>query len=310
MCQKFYTQCWIRWICAVCLLSAGFVSPWSLCPTVCRGGLARPSKLQKAHINLRIHCASGENLIKERNELWKSISSLEKEAVALASSNDGNKLIESCKLFSKSIALKKTDPFIALAEDYNNAMERHDDIESSRLLAAMSLAGLPPHLASLISKPKEHTASFPNIGEDVDPGSTFSDTVTDKVRVKVNSFYDSEKSDPTDGKYMFWYKVAIFNEGPEPIQLVSRMWEISKCTGEVETVQGAGVMSTQPIIAPGDVFTYKSVCPLKVFPPKGKRVVGSMNGAYTMCKGNMGQHNLTVKIGAFNLLVPESVAKV
>lgn len=105
---------------------------------------------------------------------------------------------------------------------------------------------------------------------------------------------------------MFWYKVAIYNEGPEPVQIVARMWEIEKCKGEKEVVRGAGIMSTQPIIPPGDVFTYQSVCPLKVFPPKGRRLLGSMSGAYTLCKGNMGQHNFTVKVSKFNLILPES----
>lgn len=85
------------------------------------------------------------------------------------------------------------------------------------------------------------------------------------------------------------------------------MWEIEKCKGEKEVVRGAGVMSTQPIVAPGETFTYTSACPLKVFPPKGKRVLGSMSGAYTMCKGNMGQHNFTVKISKFNLILPADV---
>ncbi len=142
--------------------------------------------------------------------------------------------------------------------------------------------------------------------EEVDAGSTFSDTVTEKIRVKVSSFYDSAKSDPANGKYMFYYKVAIFNEGSEAVQVVARMWEIEKCRGGKEVVRGAGIMSTQPIIPPGDVFNYESVCPLKVFPPKGKRVLGSMSGAYTMCKGNMGQHNFTAKVSKFNLILPES----
>jgi uncharacterized protein affecting Mg2+/Co2+ transport len=68
-------------------------------------------------------------------------------------------------------------------------------------------------------------------------------------------------------------------------QVVARSWDIEKFGGETETVRGSGIMSTQPIIAPGDTFTYQSVCPLKVFPPKGKRMLGSMSGAYTMCKG-------------------------
>jgi len=62
----------------------------------------------------------------------------------------------------------------------------------------------------------------------------------DKVRVKASSFYDTKKSDPENGKYMFWYKIAIYNEGSEPIQVVGRTWEIEKCRGEKEIVRGAG----------------------------------------------------------------------
>ena len=202
--------------------------------------------------------------------------------------------------------------------------------ECERLLSEMKRVGVPPHLASLATR-KSESISNNNMAasngivisnemgsgvmgeiesEDVDPGSTFSDTVTEKVRVKITSFYDVDKSDPSNGKYMFWYKVGIYNEGTEPVQVVARMWEIEKCRGDKEVVRGAGIMSTQPIISPGDVFTYQSVCPLKVFPPRGKRVLGSMSGAYTMCKGNMGQHNFTAKVGKFNLILPEDVAAV
>jgi len=184
-------------------------------------------------------------------------------------------------------------------------------------MTIMKLVGVPPHISSIARKQrtslattisKVTTESDVDTLEEVDPGSTFSDTVTDKIRVKVNSFYDNEKSDPTNGKYMFWYKVAIYNEGSEPVQIVARMWEIEKCKGEKEVVRGSGIMSTQPIIPPGDVFTYQSVCPLKVFPPKGKRILGSMTGAYTMCKGNMGQHNFTVKVSKFNLILPDQIS--
>lgn len=249
--------------------------------------------------------------IDNRKQLWKSISGLEKEAVSLIVSGTEEKITEAFKLFSKSIIMKKSDPFIQLAEAFNEASEKNDKQEMSRLLSAMHSVGLPPHLSSLVannSKKLDGQLLHTIDDDDVDPGSNFSDTVTEQIRVKVNAFYDKEKSDPPSGKYMFWYKVAIYNEGSEPVQIVARMWEIEKCRGEKEIIRGAGIMSTQPIIPPGDVYTYSSVCPLKVFPPKGKRVIGSMSGAYTMCKGNMGQNNFTVKVGGFKLILPEDVA--
>jgi ApaG protein len=239
--------------------------------------------------------------------LWKSISTYERKAVELLSLGDEGQTDEALKLLAKSVGLKKSDPFLQLADSLSAALDKDDTAEVDRLLADMKSTGVPPHIASLIAKQTQVVDSEQNYdvdGEDIDPGSTFSDTVTEKIRVKVSSFYDSEKSDPANGKYMFWYKVGIYNEGSEPVQIVARMWEIEKCKGEKEVVRGAGIMSTQPIIPPGDVFTYQSVCPLKVFPAKGKRLLGSMSGAYTMCKGNMGQHNFTVKVGKFNLILP------
>ena len=247
----------------------------------------------------------------ERKELWKSISNLEKQAVQLLSQGDsrsGDNTEEAYKLFARSISLKNNDPFLKLSAQYSAALEEKDSKRCERLLATMKEIGAPPHIKAMIAQIKAQEPADERMliiaPEEVDTGSTFSDTVTEKIRVKVNSFYDPEKSDPDNGKYMFWYKVAICNEGVEPIQIVARMWEIEKCRGEKEVVRGAGVMSSQPIVAPGDVFTYTSACPLKVFPPKGKRVLGSMSGAYTMCKGNMGQHNFTVKISKFNLILP------
>lgn len=248
----------------------------------------------------------------DRKELWKKVSTLERKAVELLTKGDEVSVDEAFKSLAESVNLKKDDPFLQLAESYGVASQKNDIEECERLLTAMKVAGVPPHIAGLASK-KFITPSSSDVEddtpEDVDPGSTFSDTVTEKIRVKVSSFYDSEKSDPANGKYMFWYKVGIYNEGPEPVQVVARMWDIEKCRGDKETVRGSGIMSTQPIIAPGDVFTYQSVCPLKVFPPKGKRMLGSMSGAYTMCKGNMGQHNFSAKVGKFNLILPEAVVE-
>lgn len=254
-----------------------------------------------------------ENLIPvestDRKDLWKSISKLEKEAIDLLSSGNQENVETAHKLLSKSVKMKQNDPFLQLAAAYATAEENKDDTECDRILAAMKNVGVPPHIAGLATRRVESSdSSIKSIKtEDVDYGSTFSDTVTEKIRVKITSSFDNEKSSPADGRYMFWYKVAIYNEGPEPVQIVARMWEIEKCQGEKEVVRGAGIMSAQPIIPPGDVFTYQSACPLVLFPPKGKRVLGSMSGAYTMCKGNMGQHNFTVKVGKFNFIIPESV---
>lgn len=243
-----------------------------------------------------------------RNELWKSVSNLERQAVdKLSSRNDADKE-DAIKLFAQSVKNKLSDPFFQLAQQYNSALEAGDQHEVDRIFSSLKLVGLPPHLQALARKKTgSHllTSSVETVMEEVDPGSVFSDTVTDKVRVKIHTFYDPAKSEPDNGKYLFWYKVAIYNEGTEPVQVVARMWEIDKCRGEKEIVRGVGIIGTQPIIPPGELFSYKSACPLKVFPPAGKRLIGSMSGAYTLCKGNMGQHSFSVKVSKVNFILPD-----
>ena len=256
----------------------------------------------------------------ERKELWKTISECEKQAVELlisgqqgSGNEDVQQIEEAFKLLSQSAGLKNSDPFLQLATQYAAALKRKDVVECESILKSMRVIGVPPHIASLASKQLaarhlEIKNSALYQFDEVDLGSTFSEAVTEKIRVKVSSFYDGAHSDPVAGQYRFSYKVAIFNEGAEPVQLVGRTWEVVKCTGEKETMRGPGVTKTQPIISPGDVFNYESSCPLKVFPPRGKRVIGSMTGAFTMCKGNIGQHQFLAKVSKFNFIVPESVA--
>lgn len=267
------------------------------------------SKFVRSHETLRMVNSDSGN--QDRKELWKKVSQLEKEAIQLLTSGGNEKIDDALIKLAKSTQLKETDPFLHLATAYAKADESGNIEEKDRLLAAMRAVGLPPHITNMVSRHSQQLATINDSIDEpeiVDPGSTFSDTVTEKVRVKITSHFDKEKTNPTEGKYMFWYKVAIYNEGPEPVQVVSRMWEIEKCRGEKEVVRGPGIQMAQPIIPPGDVFTYQSTCPVKVFPPKGKRVIASMSGAYTMCRGNMGQHNFTVKVGKFNLIVPETVS--
>ncbi len=305
----------------------------ALCLMLCSSMAYMPGRVRTGtgtRIHFGVTTSTDDNTLETRKELWKKISNMEREAVELLSNPspvDAKQDRDSAyKLLAQSTVLKKQDPFVELAEDYSAASLVSDEAACSDLLVKMEESGLPPHIES-----KVRATTVPQVvveggedssegggstsgeissleDDDVDLSSTFSDTVTEKIRVKVNSFYDSEKSDPANGKFMFWYKVAIYNEGPEPVQIVARMWEIEKVGGTKETVRGAGVMSTQPIIPAGDMFTYQSVCPLKVFPPEGKRVLGSMAGAYTICKGNMGQVNFSVKVGKFMLILPEENA--
>jgi ApaG protein len=102
-----------------------------------------------------------------------------------------------------------------------------------------------------------------------------SEAVTRGVRVRVQSEYAPERSQPSKNQWFFLYTITISNEGPETVQLLTRHWIITDATGHVEEVRGPGVVGKQPILRPGEAFEYTSGCPLTT-------PFGTMEGTYQM----------------------------
>jgi len=98
---------------------------------------------------------------------------------------------------------------------------------------------------------------------------------TRRIRVSVRPAYLVDQSDPEDDRYVWSYTVTIENRGPEPVQLLSRYWNIIDGQGRIQEVRGAGVVGAQPVIAPGESFQYTSGCPLET-------ASGTMSGRYQM----------------------------
>jgi ApaG protein len=98
---------------------------------------------------------------------------------------------------------------------------------------------------------------------------------TRSIKVAVRPAYLDDQSDPDDRYYVWSYTVTIENKGPEPVQLISRYWNITDGAGRVQEVRGPGVVGAQPVIAPGQKFQYTSGCPLPT-------ASGYMSGRYQM----------------------------
>ncbi len=125
--------------------------------------------------------------------------------------------------------------------------------------------------------------------------SVSSDTLTHNIRVRTESRYVPELSDPRNRHYFFTYTIWITNEGKEPVRLLTRSWRITEGTGRVRRVRGSGVKGKQPRLEPDETFTYTSASPLS-FP------IGHMCGRYHMvCDGG---ELFDVVIGEFLLLAP------
>ena len=119
---------------------------------------------------------------------------------------------------------------------------------------------------------------------------------THDIVVRVRPSYLAGQSDPEGGRWVWAYHVEIENQGSATVQLLARRWHIVDGLGRVEEVRGPGVVGEQPVIAPGQSYSYASGCPLGT--PSG-----SMSGAYHMADQDGG--TFEVEIPAFSLDVPD-----
>ena len=93
------------------------------------------------------------------------------------------------------------------------------------------------------------------------------------IEVSVQVHYLADDSSPQRDRYAFAYTITITNRGPIPSQLLNRHWIITDGRGDVEEVEGPGVVGQQPWLDEGETFTYTSGAILKT-------PVGTMQGSY------------------------------
>ena len=125
-----------------------------------------------------------------------------------------------------------------------------------------------------------------------------SEAVTRGLRVRVESEYAPDRSQPTKSKWFFLYTVTISNEGADTLQLLTRHWIITDGTGHVEEVRGPGVVGKQPTLRPGESFEYTSGCPLAT-------PFGVMEGSYQMMSED--GERFDARIAPFTLSEPYTV---
>jgi ApaG protein len=118
---------------------------------------------------------------------------------------------------------------------------------------------------------------------------------TRRIRVTVKPAYLDDQSSPEDDRYVWSYTVTIENRGEEPVQLLSRTWNIVDGSGRMQEKRGPGVVGAQPVIGPGESFQYTSGCPLET-------ASGSMSGRYQMMSAS--GESFEAEIPAFLLESP------
>lgn len=115
------------------------------------------------------------------------------------------------------------------------------------------------------------------------------------ISIDVDVQYIKEQSLPSDDRYVFSYTINILNTGTVTAQLISRHWIITDSEARSEEVKGSGVVGEQPVLKPGEDFTYTSGTIIRT-------PVGSMQGSYQM-KASDG-HLFDAEIVPFTLSLP------
>lgn len=120
--------------------------------------------------------------------------------------------------------------------------------------------------------------------------------VSNGIEIQVFPEYVEEQSSEAHSYYFYSYQVKIQNQRQDEVQLQSRYWLIKDGNGDEEAVQGEGVIGQQPVLKPGESYTYTSFCPLRT-------KTGNMRGSFYFSSKD---ESFEAKIPLFFLRTPET----
>jgi ApaG protein len=123
-----------------------------------------------------------------------------------------------------------------------------------------------------------------------------STAITEGIQVSVRTHFRPDLSDLGLNRFFFNYRVEMVNHNPYPVQLLSRDWFIFDSLEDASYLTGEGVVGEQPVLDPGQRFSYMSGCELN-------SEIGSMHGFYTFRNLKSGDL-LQVNIPLFHLYYP------
>ncbi len=120
--------------------------------------------------------------------------------------------------------------------------------------------------------------------------------VTKGIKVSVQTTFEGTFFKNYKMHYAFGYTITIENQSKDPVQLVSRHWDVFDSLKEMEAIDGEGVIGKKPVIKPGKSHTYSSGCLLA-------SPIGAMKGHYNMVNLATETH-LEVDVPNFKLAAP------
>jgi ApaG protein len=121
---------------------------------------------------------------------------------------------------------------------------------------------------------------------------------TSDIEVSVWPEFIDRKTSQIGELFIWAYHVRIKNKNTESIKLLSRYWRIIDECGNVQEVEGEGVVGEKPLIVSNGVYQYSSGIHLK-YPS------GIMTGKYRIEKIS-NKEILEIKIPNFSLDIPST----
>ncbi len=122
------------------------------------------------------------------------------------------------------------------------------------------------------------------------------------LKVTIDSVeYQPHAQTPEDRPHCFVYVISIWNHTERPVTIVARKWVVKDEGGDLEVLEGKGVVGLTPRIEPGDKFTYNSFHLLR-------SLSGSAEGSYVGCVHSEEDDSrwVAVRIPRFGMEVPGS----
>lgn len=122
--------------------------------------------------------------------------------------------------------------------------------------------------------------------------------MSNNVTIHVHTQFIEEQSSPEEAQFVYAYTIRIENQGGDNVKLLSRKWIITDANEKVQEVEGEGVVGQQPVIPPGESFTYTSGAVIGT-------ESGTMSGHYTMQYDDGRSFDADIPI--FGLVRPEAL---
>ena len=130
--------------------------------------------------------------------------------------------------------------------------------------------------------------------------------ISENVTVSTVTSFIEQQSNINNNQFVFSYKITITNNSDKTVQLLSRHWIIQDANLKVEEIYGDGVIGEQPILNPGQNYSYTSGAILET-------EIGTMEGRYFLItksddsSNNNDTQKFEISIPKFTLTIPRTL---